>query len=83
LAAMRKEPPRSWHIGAEAAGDQRLDLATQYAHFFWDDTYSERYTEEQLKQKIEAESRSGDDDPFVKAYRSLVDSVRSRRATTA
>jgi hypothetical protein len=68
---MAEDLTSRWSILFGTQGlEERLDLATQYAYFWWDDGRSEEYSEQKLKEKIEAEGRAGDD-PYVKAYNRL------------
>lgn len=63
------ERPDRWDIHRESP-DGESPGAPAYVDFIFGSGRSERYTEEELREKIAAEGLSGDD-PFVKAYREL------------
>ena len=65
------ERPDRWEIRREPPGSESPGDAPAYVELIFGSGRSERYTEEELREKIAAEGRA-DDDPFVKAYRELV-----------
>lgn len=64
------ERPDRWEIRRESVGGESPG-APACVDFIFGSGRSERYTEEELREKIAAEGRLGDD-PFVKAYRELL-----------
>jgi hypothetical protein len=64
------ERPDRWDIHRESPGSERPGDTPAYVDFIFGSGRSERYTEEELREKIVAEGRAGDD-AFVKAYREL------------
>lgn len=65
------ERPDRWEIHRESPGGERPGDTPACVEFIFGSGRSERYTEGELREKIAAEDRVGDD-PFVKAYRELV-----------
>ena len=64
------ERPDRWEIRREPLGGESPGDAPACVEFIFGSGRSERYTETELREKIAAEGRAGDD-PFVKAYREL------------
>lgn len=64
------ERPDRWDIHRQSPDSERSGDAPACVEFIFGSGRSERYTEEELKEKIAAEGRA-EDDPFVKAYREL------------
>jgi hypothetical protein len=64
------ERPDRWDIHRESPGHERPADTAACVEFIFGSGRTERYTEEELREKIADEGRAGDD-PFVKAYREL------------
>ena len=64
------ERPDRWEIRREPSDDERPGGTSIYIEFVFGSGRTERYTETELREKIAAEGREGDD-AFVKAYREL------------
>lgn len=64
------ERPDRWDIHREAPGSESPGDTPACVEFIFGSGRSERYTEEELREKIAAEGRAADD-PFVKAYEEL------------
>lgn len=66
------ERPDRWDIHRGSLGGASPGDTPACVEFIFGSGRSERYTEEELREKIAAEGRVGDD-PFVKAYRELTE----------
>lgn len=64
------ERPDRWEIRRESSGGESPGTTPACVDFIFGSGRTERYTEEELREKIAAEGRVGDD-PFVKAYEEL------------
>jgi len=73
-----EDMPDLYIIESEACGGERLDLAPEYARFRWKNGREERYSAEELEQKIKSENRSGDD-KFVEAFARMTYTRRTGR----